>query len=90
MKLEIEGASISLGEEKRIKDAIDVLAKDPHAPREISVKLTLHVYNEYPKHVLVGKDKDDRPVTKIVASKQEETKLLKELADAKQDSAPAA
>ena len=51
MKIDIPGASLSLVEQKRITDALAELAKDPHAPREISVKLTLHIHNEYPKHV---------------------------------------
>jgi hypothetical protein len=48
-----QGQSVNLGadEEKRIQDALYALATDPHAPREISVKLTLHIHHEYPKHV---------------------------------------
>ena len=51
-----QGQSVNLGadEEKRIQDALYALATDPHAPREISVKLTLHIHHEYPKHVQVG------------------------------------
>lgn len=51
MELNIEGATIEAGGEKKIRTALAVLAKDPHAPREISLKFTLHVHHEYPKHV---------------------------------------
>jgi hypothetical protein len=75
MKLEIEGATIEAGGEEKLRKAMAELAKDTHAPREVSVKFTLHVHNEYPKHVVVGKDKDGNPVTKIVNSEDEEAAL---------------
>ena len=64
----IPGASISLDEQKRITDALAELEKDPHAPREISVKLTLHVHNEYPKHVY----KTTGKVTELLVVNNEE------------------
>lgn len=45
------GASISGGDMQRINDGLTALAGDSHAPRSISVSVTLHVFNEYPKHV---------------------------------------
>lgn len=51
-----KGVSISIAEEKRVTDGLEALSKDPHAPREISVSLTLHVHNEYPKLLYKGKD----------------------------------
>jgi hypothetical protein len=71
-----EGATISLVDEKRIDAALEALAKDPHAPRSISVEVGLHVHNEYPKHVTIGKDKDDQPITKVVNSAEEEAALM--------------
>jgi hypothetical protein len=67
------GASFAMGEEQRITDAMEALAKDPHAPREISVRLILHVHREYPKHVVVGKNEDDSPKTVLVNSAEEES-----------------
>jgi hypothetical protein len=72
-----EGATISLVDEKRIDAALEALKKDPHAPRSISVEVGLHVHNEYPKHVTIGKDKDDQPITKVVNSAKEEAAALK-------------
>lgn len=72
---DMQGVSAANGEEKRVQDALDALALDPHAPREISVRLTLHIHNEYPKHVTVGTDKDGNPVTQIVNSEAEEKAL---------------
>jgi hypothetical protein len=63
---DIKGVSPANGEEKRVTDALAALAKDPHAPREISVKLTLHVHNEYPKLLYKGKH------TRVVADATEE------------------
>lgn len=58
MPFEIKDENVSLGadEEKKISDALEALSKDPHAPREISVKLTLHIHNEFPKIVYRGKE----------------------------------
>ena len=75
-EIKSENVNLSADEEKKIQDALDALAKDPHAPREVSVKLTLHIHHEYPKHVTVGKDKDGNPVTKVVNSPEEEKALL--------------
>ena len=57
MGFEIKNAAVTLadGEQKRIEDAVDALAKDPHAPREMTLKVTLHIHNEYPKHLYKGK-----------------------------------
>ena len=48
-----EGATAELipGEEERIQAAVEALVNDPHAPRQISVTVRLHVHHEYPKHV---------------------------------------
>lgn len=73
---ELKGATILPGEEKKVQAALDDLAKDPHAPRDISVRYTLHIHNEYPKHVIVGKDKDDQPIVKVVNSPEEEKAAL--------------
>lgn len=80
MYSEIEGVTLAEGEEKRITDALDALTKDPHAPREISVRFTLHIHNEYPKHVTVGVDKDDQPIVKVVNSEDEEKAALASVA----------
>jgi len=55
MKLEIKGATIEHGGEEKIRKALAALAEDPHAPREVSVKFTLHIHNEFPKHLYKGK-----------------------------------
>lgn len=47
-------ASFADGEVARIEQGIVDLAKDPHAPRELSVKVILHVHNEYPKLMYKG------------------------------------
>jgi hypothetical protein len=75
---EIPGSSFTpaAGEEERIKQALEALAKDPHAPREISIKINLHVHREYPKHVPAGKDKDGNPFSVIVNNEAEEKALL--------------
>lgn len=76
MKLDIEGATIEAGGEEKLNQALADLAKDPHAPREVSVTFTLHVHNEYPKHVTVGQDKEGNAITKIVAGEDEEEAVL--------------
>jgi hypothetical protein len=73
--LDIKGASIHPWEEQRVKDALAALAKDPHAPRELKINVTLSVFNEYPKHVTVGQ-KDGKPVMKLASSAEEEKALL--------------
>jgi len=61
-----EGATISAEEVERVQQAMLELAKDPHAPREITVKAILHVHHEYPKMLYNGKE------TRSVADAAEE------------------
>ena len=75
-----EQVSLAGGEEKRISDALAALAKDPHAPRQLTVTLNLHIHNEYPKHVVVGKDKDGVDVVKVAGSEAEEDAILASIA----------
>jgi hypothetical protein len=86
---EIEGLTLAEGEEKRIEDALDALAKDTHAPREISVRFTLHIHNEYPKHVTVGVDENEQPIIKVVNNRYEEKAALASVAPASPALAPA-
>jgi hypothetical protein len=72
-----EGAIVAEVEEKRIADALAALKKDHRAPHEVSVRVTLHVHREYPKHIVVGKDKDDAPIVKVAANAKEEAELTK-------------
>ena len=51
-----EGASVSLEEQKKVSDALAALEKDPHAPREVTLRVTLHIHNEYPRIVYRGKE----------------------------------
>jgi hypothetical protein len=51
-----DGAAIAESEQKKIADALEALSKDSHAPRQLSVSVTLHLHNEYPKHLYRGKD----------------------------------
>lgn len=67
-----EGATIGTEEIERVAAAMAELAKDPHAPREISVKVTLHIHNEYPKMLYRGKE------TKSVANEKAEAAAEKE------------
>lgn len=71
------GATFFPGEQKRIAEAIEALAKDHHAPREITVRLTLHVHHEYPKHV-PAKDVKGNAITKIANNAEEEKAILAE------------
>lgn len=48
------GANFAAGEEERIKKALQELEKDTHAPRELTIKVTLHVHHDYPKLVYKG------------------------------------
>ena len=70
------GATIGSDEVQRVQDAMNLLARDNHAPREITVTATLHVHHEYPKHITIGKDKEDQPMTKLVYSADEEAGLF--------------
>jgi hypothetical protein len=69
----IEELYIVPGEKKKILAAIDALKKDPHAPREISVRFTLHIHNEYPKHMHKGGAK-----SVVVNNATEEEKAAKD------------
>lgn len=51
-----KGASVSAEELKKVSDGLAALEKDPHAPRETSINVTLHVHNEYPKTMYKGKE----------------------------------
>jgi hypothetical protein len=75
MAFDIEGVTPAGGEEERVKAAIAELEKDPHAAHDITVRLTLHIHREYPKHVKVGEDKEGNPITKIVNSAEEEAEV---------------
>lgn len=77
-------ATMALGEQERIDKALAALAKDPHAAREITVRFTLHVHNEYPKHVTVGEDKDGNAITKVANNAGEE-KTIRASAAPKED-----
>jgi hypothetical protein len=48
------GANFAAGEEERIKKALEELGKDNHAPRELTIKVTLHVHHDYPKVLYKG------------------------------------
>jgi hypothetical protein len=65
-----EGVDISLAEQKRIEDGLKALAKDPHAPRQLSIEVTLHVHNEFPKLLYKGEGK--KLETRSVANESEE------------------
>jgi predicted sulfurtransferase len=54
-------ATLAAGEQERIDKALDVLAENNHAPREITVKYILHVNHEFPKLMYKGK-KETRTV----------------------------
>jgi hypothetical protein len=49
------GATISALEVKRVEEALATLAKDHHAPREITLTATLSVHHEFPKVLYKGK-----------------------------------
>jgi hypothetical protein len=72
------GAEVNLaaGEEARIEAALAALVKDPHAPSELTVRLSLFVFREYPKHITVGSDKDGNPIVKVAQNADEEKALL--------------
>jgi hypothetical protein len=69
------GAKLEIGEFERIEAAVRALEYDVHAPKELSVKVIVHVHREYPKHITVGKDKDENPIVKIAQNADEETAL---------------
>jgi len=48
------GAVLSASEVKRIEDALEALATDHHAPRSLTVTLTLSVRHAYPKVLYKG------------------------------------
>ena len=64
-----EGAVLLPGEIEKVKAALGKLADDSHAPREVSVKIRLHVHHEYPKHIQVGEKL-------VVVNSAEEEKAL--------------
>lgn len=66
-----EGASVSIEEIKKVSDALAELEKDPHAPRELDIHVTIHIRNEYPKMLYKGTGKST-PLS--VASSDEEQK----------------
>jgi|SRR5215472_7447347 len=70
-----EGATFAHGEIERVEAAVKALAADHHAPRELSVRVDLHVHHEYPKHVVVGKDKDGANLTVVCHSSEEEAAI---------------
>jgi hypothetical protein len=51
-----EGATILPEEVERVHQAMKDLAKDPHAPRAITLKVILHIHHEYPKTLYRGKE----------------------------------
>lgn len=60
---ENERMTLAPGEDKKIKAALAALAANPHAPREVAVKVLINIHQEYPKHVN----------GKVVNSAEEET-----------------
>lgn len=71
-----QGATIPASEVERVEVAVRELAKDPHAPREISVKANLHVHNDYPEVLYKGKE------TRSVANEEEKAAAAKDGFDA--------
>jgi len=70
MTLVIQNAQGLLpGEQKRIDDAVEALAKDPHAPNELSVRIRIHVHNEYPKHL--GYDGEGKDIVALDEADEE-------------------
>lgn len=67
-----EGASVAASELKKISDGIAAIEKDAHSPREVSIRVTLHVHNEYPKHLYKGKE------SVIVNNEEQEEKAIVE------------
>lgn len=77
------------GEQQRIDAALKALEGDCHAPREITVRLVLTVFREYPKHVTVGLDKDGNAIVKVAENAEEEASILASIAAKTQPAAPA-
>jgi len=79
-------AIMAPGEQARIDAALEALAKDDHAPREISVKYVLAVFKEYPKHIGEGintvtvnnADEEKAALAAIEASKVAATETVSE------------
>lgn len=67
-----EGATISAVEVARVEKAMAELAKDHHAPREMTLNVTLHVHHEFPKTLYKGKE------TLSVAGAEEEAMAEKD------------
>jgi hypothetical protein len=76
-----EGVTILPAELKRIADAMDALDQDNHAPRQISVVASLHIHQEYPKHLQFGKE------TRVVNNRAEELAAIEEQLALAQDAA---
>ena len=70
-----EIAKLAPGELARVKAAAKALEEDEKAPKELTVRVLLHLHREYPKHVTVGKDKEGNAITKIANSAEEEAAL---------------
>lgn len=65
------------GEQEKIDAALEALAKDPHAPREISVRVAIHIHNEYPKFVgekIVNSAEEEEAERVAIAAKAESEK----------------
>lgn len=70
------GATLAPGEQQRINDAVAALEKDSDAPRELYVRIGIHIHHEYPKHVVIGKNEDETPKVAVVNSASEEAALV--------------
>lgn len=68
----LDGATIGAEEVGRVKLALEELGKNPHAPREITVKATLHVHHDYPRLLYKGND------SRSVANTEEEAVAAKD------------
>lgn len=66
-----EGATISAEEVARVEKAMEELATDSHAAREITLTATLHIHHEFPNTLYKGKE------TKSVADAEEEAAAVK-------------
>lgn len=71
--LDDHSISILPGEEKRAEDALAALAKDPHAPNEISLRFRLHVHHEYPK--MLYKDRAHKHTLKVANEAEEKAAI---------------
>lgn len=68
--------ALAPGEQECIDVALKALEADSHAPREITVRMILNVYREFPKHVTVGQDKDGNPIIKVAENAEEEADIV--------------